>query len=71
MEHRLVIHYGSTPRSWISTVKAVPVGAGRRMVMKGLQELPNMSHPQDMGDLRATGAGLSESEAEPEGEHSW
>lgn len=38
--------------------------------MNGLQEkFPNTSHLQDIGDLPATGTGLSESEAELEGEH--
>lgn len=51
------------------SIKVVPVGASRGMKKLLQEKFPNMSHLQDISELLATGAGLSESEAEPDGEH--
>ncbi|XP_034513636.1 suppressor of SWI4 1 homolog isoform X3 [Ailuropoda melanoleuca] len=50
-------------------IKVVPVGASRGMKKLLQEKFPNMSRLQDISELLATGAGLSESEAEPDGEH--
>ncbi|XP_006104128.1 suppressor of SWI4 1 homolog isoform X5 [Myotis lucifugus] len=51
------------------SIKVVPVGASRGMKKLLQEKFPNMSRLQDISELLATGAGLSESEAEPDGEH--
>ncbi|XP_014448365.1 suppressor of SWI4 1 homolog [Tupaia chinensis] len=51
------------------SIKVVPVGASRGMKKLLQEKVPNMSRLQDISELLATGAGLSESEAEPDGEH--
>ncbi|XP_036048676.1 suppressor of SWI4 1 homolog isoform X2 [Onychomys torridus] len=50
-------------------IKVVPVGASRGMKKLLQEKFPNMSRLQDISELLATGAGLSESELEPDGEH--
>ncbi|KAM8765881.1 suppressor of SWI4 1 homolog isoform 2-T2 [Rhynchonycteris naso] len=50
-------------------IKVVPVGASRGMKKLLQEKFPNMSRLQDISELLATAAGLSESEAEPDGEH--
>nr|XP_012291604.1 suppressor of SWI4 1 homolog isoform X2 [Aotus nancymaae] len=51
------------------SIKVVPVGASRGMKKLLQEKFPNMSRLQDISELLATGAGLSESEAEPDGDH--
>ncbi|KAM5238058.1 LOW QUALITY PROTEIN: uncharacterized protein ACOB6Z_012655 [Ctenodactylus gundi] len=51
------------------SIKVVPVGASRGMKKLLQEKFPNMSRLQDISELLATGVGLSESEAEPDGEH--
>ncbi|XP_068393138.1 suppressor of SWI4 1 homolog isoform X1 [Eschrichtius robustus] len=51
------------------SIRVVPVGASRGMKKLLQEKFPNMSRLQDVSELLATGAGLSESEAEPDGEH--
>lgn len=51
------------------SIKVVPVGASQGMKKLLQEKFPNMSRLQDISELLATGAGLSESEAEPDGEH--
>ncbi|XP_066109440.1 suppressor of SWI4 1 homolog isoform X1 [Saccopteryx bilineata] len=51
------------------SIKVVPVGASRGMKKLLQEKFPNMSRLQDISELLATAAGLSESEAEPDGEH--
>ncbi|XP_068939215.1 suppressor of SWI4 1 homolog isoform X2 [Petaurus breviceps papuanus] len=51
------------------SLKVVPVGASRGMKKLLQEKFPNMSRLEDVSELLATGAGLSESEAEPDGEH--
>ncbi|KAM9685355.1 suppressor of SWI4 1 homolog [Trichechus inunguis] len=51
------------------SIKVVPVGASRGMKKLLQEKFPNMSRLQDISELLATGAGLSDSEAEPDGEH--
>ncbi|XP_006987096.1 suppressor of SWI4 1 homolog [Peromyscus maniculatus bairdii] len=51
------------------SIKVVPVGASRGMKKLLQEKFPNMSRLQDISELLATGAGLSESEVEPDGEH--
>ncbi|XP_014652412.1 PREDICTED: suppressor of SWI4 1 homolog [Ceratotherium simum simum] len=51
------------------SIKVVPVGASRGMKKLLQEKFPNMSRLQDISELLATGAGLSESEGEPDGEH--
>ncbi|XP_063084702.1 suppressor of SWI4 1 homolog isoform X2 [Cavia porcellus] len=50
-------------------IKVVPVGASRGMKKLLQEKFPNMSRLQDISELLAAGAGLSDSEAEPDGEH--
>ncbi|XP_020850627.1 suppressor of SWI4 1 homolog isoform X2 [Phascolarctos cinereus] len=50
-------------------LKVVPVGASRGMKKLLQEKFPDMSRLEDVSELLATGAGLSESEAEPDGEH--
>lgn len=47
----------------------VPVGASRGMKKLLQEKFPNMGRLQDISELLAAGAGLSDSEAEPDGEH--
>ncbi|XP_030791427.1 suppressor of SWI4 1 homolog isoform X1 [Rhinopithecus roxellana] len=51
------------------SIKVVPVGASRGMKKLLQEKFPNMSRLQDISELLAMGAGLSESEAEPDGDH--
>ncbi|XP_072458547.1 suppressor of SWI4 1 homolog isoform X1 [Notamacropus eugenii] len=51
------------------SLKVVPVGASRGMKKLLQEKFPNMSRLEDVSELLATGAGLSDSEAEPDGEH--
>ncbi|XP_053441750.1 suppressor of SWI4 1 homolog [Nycticebus coucang] len=51
------------------SIKVVPVGASRGMKKLLQEKFPNMSRLQDISELLATGVGLSDSEAEPDGEH--
>ncbi|XP_045402697.1 suppressor of SWI4 1 homolog isoform X2 [Lemur catta] len=51
------------------SIKVVPVGASRGMKKLLQEKFPNMSRLQDISELLATGAGLSESEGEPDGEY--
>lgn len=51
------------------SIKVVPVGASRGMKKLLQEKFPNMSRLQDISELLASGAGLSESEVEPDGEH--
>ncbi|XP_017657936.1 suppressor of SWI4 1 homolog isoform X2 [Nannospalax galili] len=51
------------------SIKVVPVGASRGMKKLLQEKFPNMSRLQDISELLAMGAGLSESEGEPDGEY--
>uniref|UniRef100_A0A8C9A7F0 Peter pan homolog n=1 Tax=Prolemur simus TaxID=1328070 RepID=A0A8C9A7F0_PROSS len=51
------------------SIKVVPMGASRGMKKLLQEKFPNMSRLQDISELLAMGAGLSESEGEPDGEH--
>ncbi|XP_066109442.1 suppressor of SWI4 1 homolog isoform X3 [Saccopteryx bilineata] len=67
----LLINYNSDSQDldFRHYIKVVPVGASRGMKKLLQEKFPNMSRLQDISELLATAAGLSESEAEPDGEH--
>uniref|UniRef100_A0A2K5F7F8 Brix domain-containing protein n=1 Tax=Aotus nancymaae TaxID=37293 RepID=A0A2K5F7F8_AOTNA len=51
------------------SIKVVPVGASYGMKKLLQEKFPSVSRLQDISELLATGAGLSEGEAEPDGDH--
>lgn len=51
------------------SIKVVPVGASCEMKKLLQKKFPIMSRRQDISELLASGAGLLENEAQPDGEH--